>query len=161
MHVIFPSCNPLAPAHACNQFRALKVNCIIKVLSYCLLEKQLQMLLTRGPPASHTRPPHGPSLPSWPTSAPLPAPLLLLTPSWFPGRLLMDWSRRCPHTAFKASAQVARMASTSAGLPPSLPTLSSLLEETDQQSQGHQQKCGFPVCPWVSDRSRVSPLGRP
>ena len=142
-----------------NQFRA-QLTGYNRVL-YCLLEKQLQMLLTRGgPPASHTRPSSLPPSP-WPTLAPaLPPPHL--TPSWFPSRLLMDWSRRCPHLPSAASAQVAVMSLTSSRVshplyPPS-PLPFPCLRRQTSGLRGHWQKCGFPVCHWVSGPESL-PLG--
>lgn len=142
-----------------NQFRA-QLTGYNRVL-YCLLEKQLQMLLTwGGPPASHTRPSSLPRSP-WPTLAPAPPPCL--TPSWFPGRLLMDQSRRCPHLPSAASAQVAVMASTSSRVshplfPPS-PLPFRCLRRQTSSLRGTSRSVAFRSVPGSQTGPESLPLG--
>ena len=137
-----------------NQFRA-QLTGYNRVL-YCLLEKQLQMLLTwGGPPASHTRPSSLPASPRPTLTSALAPPRP--TPSWFPGKLLMNRSRRCPCLPSAASTQVAMMSSTSSRVSHPLLFLFHAWGDRPAVSGDTSRSVAFWPVTGPSDRSRVSP----
>lgn len=108
-----------------NQFRA-QLTGYNRVLD-CLLEKQLQMLLTRGGTRLLT---HGPP------HSPLPhSPLPLPCPGLAPWQITQYWPGRHPRLLPAAPTHVAMMYLTSSWVSHRLPSSSFFSVETEQRSR--------------------------